>query len=444
MSKQFEGFKLPNTTPVPDILFDELLSELTGNELKVLLYIIRRTYGFGKNADAISLSQFRRGITTKDEKVLDKGCGIEHNRTILVALRALEAKGYIISKKRQTSARDADTTIYRLHFKDSPEANADGRVVTSDNYPSLPQVTTLVTPSNDGRYPTSLPVVTPGNTQETVIQLDSDTRNSLQEDTLDASASTHAQQNVIDFKKATDGRMKAISSHSQETIRNIEEEEDVSLAETQKHQAVQKPGAGMDLPLAADPPIDGQGDATSSQAHSRLTDATPAQHSGYSPGIPASAGAAQAIPKRPRSRKPPVYLELTLQGAAVKSWYEEARGTKLRMSSGNVAACNSLGDNEDVAETSLKAVIEHLDNLSWVKEHEYAIDIQVLAKDDSRLNFEKNWPLVKRKLALKAKQDERNNGTYSDFDIYVGNGPAEREAALADYEEHRKNGTLAW
>src|SRR5260221_12425326 len=88
----FEGFNIPNTTPVPDIVFDELLSELTGNELKVLLYIIRRTYGFGKNADAISLSQFRKGITTKDEKVLDRGCCIECNRTILVALASLRKK----------------------------------------------------------------------------------------------------------------------------------------------------------------------------------------------------------------------------------------------------------------------------------------------------------------------------------------------------------------
>ncbi|GAC1691021.1 MAG: hypothetical protein PVS3B3_13780 [Ktedonobacteraceae bacterium] len=171
----FQGFDFPNTTPVPDIVFDELLRILTGNELKVLLYIIRRTYGFGKSADAISLSQFREGIKTKEEKILDLGCGLEHNRTILVALAALEKKGYIVSKKRNTTIGDKDTTIYKLRFKgtDKPtsEANPDRGVVTSGNYGvvtpsnhgSLPEVTT-------GSYSTSLRVVTSGNQQETVIQ----------------------------------------------------------------------------------------------------------------------------------------------------------------------------------------------------------------------------------------------------------------------------------
>jgi hypothetical protein len=211
---KFEGFDLPNTTPVPDIVFDELLSELTGNELKVLLYIIRRTYGFGKNADAISLSQFREGITTKDEKVLDKGCGIEHNRTILVALNSLEAKGYITSKKGKTSQGDKATTIYRLHFKDSPEANGDDRVVTSSNYGSLPQVTTVVTSDNDRSYPTSRRVVTPGNIQETVIQ-DTDSQETVkQENIATANADRNAPITDLQQWKTDSGKMKAITKGS--------------------------------------------------------------------------------------------------------------------------------------------------------------------------------------------------------------------------------------
>jgi hypothetical protein len=134
-------------------------------------------------------------------------------------------------------------------------------------------------------------------------------------------------------------------------------------------------------------------------------------------------------PKRPRARKPPVYLELTLQCAAVKVWYEEARGCKLRMSSGNVAACNVLGDNEDVAEISLKATIKHLDNIPWVIEHEYAIDIQVLADDKSRLNFEKNWPLVKRKLErLQQRKNISKNGI--DLEQYGIQAKLRRQEAM--------------
>jgi hypothetical protein len=195
----FEGFEAPNTTPVPDIVFDELLEKLTGNELKVLLYIIRRTYGFGKNADAISLSQFREGITTRDGKVLDKGCGIKHNRTILVALRSLEEQGYIVSIKRTSKERDADTTIYKLHFKKadkaSPQAKPKKRVVTSSNEGSLPQVTR-------GRYSRSPRVVTSSNTQERVVQETGKQETDLQER---ENTPTRASLFVTDEQRRIDG-----------------------------------------------------------------------------------------------------------------------------------------------------------------------------------------------------------------------------------------------
>ncbi len=43
---QFGGFDAPHYTQTPDVLFDELLPYLSEAELKVLLYIIRRTFGF--------------------------------------------------------------------------------------------------------------------------------------------------------------------------------------------------------------------------------------------------------------------------------------------------------------------------------------------------------------------------------------------------------------
>ena len=52
----FQGFSAPNYTQVPDELFDDLMTDLSGAELKVLLYIIRRTFGFKKTEDTISLS----------------------------------------------------------------------------------------------------------------------------------------------------------------------------------------------------------------------------------------------------------------------------------------------------------------------------------------------------------------------------------------------------
>ncbi len=56
----------PNTTQVPNILFDHYLSMLNPSELKILLLIIRQTYGWidkrtgkRKTKDRISHSQFK-------------------------------------------------------------------------------------------------------------------------------------------------------------------------------------------------------------------------------------------------------------------------------------------------------------------------------------------------------------------------------------------------
>src|SRR5689334_15708261 len=72
----YKGFSRPNTTPVPDDIFDIIAPQLTEAELRVLLYIVRRTFGFKKESDAISLTQMVDGIKTKDGKVLDRGTGM--------------------------------------------------------------------------------------------------------------------------------------------------------------------------------------------------------------------------------------------------------------------------------------------------------------------------------------------------------------------------------
>ena len=99
--KRFRGYSKPNYTPVPDELFDDQLPDLSGAELKVLLYIIRRTFGFKKESDNISLNQLIHGITTKDDVVLDRGTGLS-KKTLLEALKNLVEKNLIISERRRS------------------------------------------------------------------------------------------------------------------------------------------------------------------------------------------------------------------------------------------------------------------------------------------------------------------------------------------------------
>jgi hypothetical protein len=83
---RFKGFISPRYTQVPDELFDALMAYLSGAELKVLLYIIRRTFGFKKDSDHISLRQICNGIKTREGDVLDKGTGLSLS-TVQIALK---------------------------------------------------------------------------------------------------------------------------------------------------------------------------------------------------------------------------------------------------------------------------------------------------------------------------------------------------------------------
>src|SRR5207248_6862149 len=129
------GFHRPTTTQTPDPVFDFWLTRLTGAEMRVLLYAVRRTYGFKKDSDNISLGQFERGITTEGAAVLDEGCGCSR-KSILRAIKLLESKGLLIKTRRHDESRD-DVSNYRLHVIDQrrPRAECGFRAVNTTQVP---------------------------------------------------------------------------------------------------------------------------------------------------------------------------------------------------------------------------------------------------------------------------------------------------------------------
>lgn len=71
-------------TPIANEILEELVKiDLLGAELRVLLFIIRKTYGYHKKSDQISFTQF------------EKGTGISR-QTINKTLKNLMAKGLIV------------------------------------------------------------------------------------------------------------------------------------------------------------------------------------------------------------------------------------------------------------------------------------------------------------------------------------------------------------
>jgi len=118
----FRGFSNPTTTPVPDEIFDSLMYHLSGAELKVLLYICRRTFGFKKSSDDISLNQMLNGIVKKNGERLDLGVGIKSKVTLLKSLKNLCDNGVIIAEQRRSAAKGNEPTNYRLRMINDPLA----------------------------------------------------------------------------------------------------------------------------------------------------------------------------------------------------------------------------------------------------------------------------------------------------------------------------------
>src|SRR6266568_294940 len=243
----FNGFEPANTTPVPDVLFDVLLPYLNEAQLKVMLYIIRRTLGFKKTSDAISLNQFRRGITTKDGKKLDDGCGLKNFTTISKALKELEQMNCIESDKRETDEGNNLTTVYRIRFR----GTTPNVVGTTDNVVGVLRQTYDRTTSSGGR------VLRQTEPQETVRQQTDSQETVRQERERIPAPESHAP-----TVAPPDVGALALPSKTEAFIEKLREwriedeqpEEDITQAETVKVQAVSKQNTSTPTPAQAPSP----------------------------------------------------------------------------------------------------------------------------------------------------------------------------------------------
>jgi len=115
----FQGFTSPTYTQVPDELFDELMPRLSESELKVLLYVVRRTFGFKKSADDISLKQMVEGIRKRDGTQLDNGTGLSRPG-VTKGVRGLVDKGVLSASRNSSIERGDEPTTYRLRMAGDP------------------------------------------------------------------------------------------------------------------------------------------------------------------------------------------------------------------------------------------------------------------------------------------------------------------------------------
>jgi DnaA N-terminal domain len=121
----FEGIESPNGTIFPDALLDLVMPFLTPTEWKVCTYVVRRTFGWKKASDRISLEQICHGIVRRDGSRLDHGTQLDR-KTAIKALRGLEGKGVIVAQRNYSDAHGFEPTTYGLRFRGQPATRTLG------------------------------------------------------------------------------------------------------------------------------------------------------------------------------------------------------------------------------------------------------------------------------------------------------------------------------
>lgn len=88
---------VPNSYQKPNLYTDKLMRFLTGDEWKTLDYAMRRTFGFNKDVDRISITQFMNGNGRVDENgdLLEYGTGLSREDQVN-ALNELKRFGILV------------------------------------------------------------------------------------------------------------------------------------------------------------------------------------------------------------------------------------------------------------------------------------------------------------------------------------------------------------
>lgn len=113
--EEFGGFTIPTATAVPDQFFDELMPSLGLAELRVLLFVIRCTYGSRRISADISLRQMLEGVRDAEGYLQAPGVGLS-KATLCRALKVLRERKIIIAERQRSEDLGNEPTTYRLNM----------------------------------------------------------------------------------------------------------------------------------------------------------------------------------------------------------------------------------------------------------------------------------------------------------------------------------------
>lgn len=136
---------IPNSSQIPNVILDLVLPRISEAEARCLLYICRRTFGFHKDEDNISLTQFENGIRTSQGRRLDFGTGLSRP-AVNTALQNLIKVGVIFVQQRSRGNRYK----LNLHMDVDKVVNEINQLrrLTRSGKSSLPKVVKQVNTQN--------------------------------------------------------------------------------------------------------------------------------------------------------------------------------------------------------------------------------------------------------------------------------------------------------
>jgi transcription initiation factor IIE alpha subunit len=100
---------------VPDQLFDELLPLLGLAEMRILLFLIRCTFGSRRPMAEVSLRQMMEGVSDAEGYPLAPGVGMS-KATVCRALVSLRRRRVIIAERQRSDDQGNEPTRYRLNM----------------------------------------------------------------------------------------------------------------------------------------------------------------------------------------------------------------------------------------------------------------------------------------------------------------------------------------
>lgn len=122
------SYQKPTHTQTPNLLFDEHMKDMSEAELKVCLVAIRKTFGWHKDKDRISLSQFQKLTGLSRQGVID-GIRAAMNRGVLGREESGKSYAYFLVVKEDDQpisqeSRPTDSQASR-HTKETIKEKKD-------------------------------------------------------------------------------------------------------------------------------------------------------------------------------------------------------------------------------------------------------------------------------------------------------------------------------